>query len=143
MAKRKRRNAERSEQTKHYRTQSAAEKAATRAHKKYYSVTLWRVHDRDWAVHMKELKPKDLRNPRRPPGYGSFKRIARKAASKAASYVAGKRSRGRGTHKAYRAGRDAARNPRQLLFKSRAAAVKYAKAHGAKRFSVKKLERGR
>jgi hypothetical protein len=30
-----------------------------------------------------------------------------------------------------------------LLFKSRAAAVKYAKTHGAKRFSVKKLQRGR
>jgi hypothetical protein len=31
----------------------------------------------------------------------------------------------------------------QVLFKSRAAAVKYAKAHGAKRYSVKKLARGR
>jgi hypothetical protein len=38
-------------------------------------------------------------------------------------------------------------NPRKkngpLLFKSRAAAVKYARTHGAKRFSVKKLARGR
>jgi hypothetical protein len=38
-------------------------------------------------------------------------------------------------------------NPRkktgQLLFKSRAAAVKYARAQGAKRYSVKKLARGR
>lgn len=38
-------------------------------------------------------------------------------------------------------------NPRkrsgQLLFKSRAAAVKYAKSHGAKRYSVKKLARPR
>jgi hypothetical protein len=31
----------------------------------------------------------------------------------------------------------------QVLFKSRAAAVRYAKAHGAKRYSVKKLARGR
>ncbi len=30
-----------------------------------------------------------------------------------------------------------------LLFKSRAAAVKYARTHGAKRYSVKKLQRGR
>lgn len=95
--KRRKRNAEKSEQTKHYRTQSAAEKAAERAHKKYYSVTLWRVNDRDWAVHAKELKPKDLRNPR-----GSV-----------------------------------------LLFRSRAAAVKYAKSHGAKKFSVRKLRRGK
>lgn len=35
------------------------------------------------------------------------------------------------------------RNPKQLLFKSKAAATKYAKAHGAKRFSIKKLKRGR
>ena len=35
------------------------------------------------------------------------------------------------------------RNPKQLLFKSKAAAVAYARAHGAKKFSVKKLKRGR
>jgi hypothetical protein len=34
------------------------------------------------------------------------------------------------------------RNPRQLLFKSKAAAVAYAKSHGAKKFSVRKLKRG-
>jgi hypothetical protein len=35
------------------------------------------------------------------------------------------------------------RNPKQMLFKSKAAAVKYAREHGAKRFSVKKLKKGR
>jgi hypothetical protein len=36
-----------------------------------------------------------------------------------------------------------ASNPRgQLLFRTRAAAVKYAREHGAKRFSVRKLKRG-
>ncbi len=60
-AKRQRCNVEKSEQLKYYRTQSAAEKAGERAHKKYYSVTVWRVDDRTWAVHSKELKPKDLR----------------------------------------------------------------------------------
>jgi hypothetical protein len=35
------------------------------------------------------------------------------------------------------------KNPKQMLFKSKAAAVKYAKAHGAKRFSVKKLKKGK
>ena len=35
------------------------------------------------------------------------------------------------------------RNPKQLLFKSRAAAVAYAKSHGAKKFSVRKLKRGK
>ena len=33
------------------------------------------------------------------------------------------------------------RNPKQLLFKSKAAAIKYAREHGAKRFSVRKLRR--
>ena len=37
-----------------------------------------------------------------------------------------------------------ASNPRgQLLFSTRAAAVKYAREHGAKKFSVRKLKRGR
>ena len=37
-----------------------------------------------------------------------------------------------------------ARNPRggQLLFSSKAAAVKYAREHGAKKYSVRKLKRG-
>jgi hypothetical protein len=34
-------------------------------------------------------------------------------------------------------------NPRQLLFRTRAAALKYAREHGAKRFSIKKLKRGK
>lgn len=34
-------------------------------------------------------------------------------------------------------------NPRSLLFKTRAAALKYARDHGAKRFSIRKLKRGR
>jgi hypothetical protein len=33
------------------------------------------------------------------------------------------------------------RNPKQLLFRTKAAAVAYAKAHGAKKFSVRKLKR--
>ncbi len=36
-----------------------------------------------------------------------------------------------------------ARNPDQLLFRTRAAALKYAREHGAKRFSIKKLKRGK
>jgi hypothetical protein len=35
------------------------------------------------------------------------------------------------------------KNPSALLFRTRAAAVRYARAHGAKRYSVKKLKRGR
>jgi hypothetical protein len=35
------------------------------------------------------------------------------------------------------------RNPKQLLFRSRQAALVYARAHGAKKFSIKKLSRGR
>ncbi len=35
-------------------------------------------------------------------------------------------------------------NPRgSLLFRTRAAALKYAREHGAKKFSIKKLKRGR
>jgi hypothetical protein len=34
-------------------------------------------------------------------------------------------------------------NPVQLLFRTRVAAVKYARSHGAKKFSVRKLKRGR
>ena len=63
--KARRRNPERSETVKYYRTQQAAERAAERSHKKYYSVTVWRVDDRRWGVHSKELKPNDLRNPSR------------------------------------------------------------------------------
>jgi hypothetical protein len=40
-------------------------------------------------------------------------------------------------------GRLFGKNPVQLLFKTRAAALKYAREHGAKRFSIKKLKRGR
>lgn len=35
------------------------------------------------------------------------------------------------------------KNPAGLLFKTRSAALKYAREHGAKRFSIKKLKRGR
>jgi hypothetical protein len=35
------------------------------------------------------------------------------------------------------------KNPKQLLFRTKKAAAAYAKAHGAKRFSVRKLKRGR
>ena len=35
------------------------------------------------------------------------------------------------------------KNPKQLLFKSKKAAVAYARAKGAKRFSVRKLKRGK
>jgi hypothetical protein len=35
------------------------------------------------------------------------------------------------------------RNPKQMLFKSRSAATAYARAHGAAKFSVKKLKRGK
>jgi hypothetical protein len=35
------------------------------------------------------------------------------------------------------------KNPRSLLFRSRAAALKYAREHGAKKFSIKKLKRGK
>ncbi len=35
------------------------------------------------------------------------------------------------------------KNPRRLLFKTRAAALKYAREHGAKQFSIKKLKRGK
>jgi hypothetical protein len=35
------------------------------------------------------------------------------------------------------------KNPSALLFRTRAAALKYAREHGAKRFSIKKLKRGR
>lgn len=34
-------------------------------------------------------------------------------------------------------------NPKQLLFRTKAAALKYAREHGAKKFSVRKLKRGR
>lgn len=34
-------------------------------------------------------------------------------------------------------------NPRQLLFKSKAAALKYAREHGAKRFSIRNVKAGR
>jgi hypothetical protein len=34
-------------------------------------------------------------------------------------------------------------NPTQLLFRTKAAARAYAKAHGAKKFSVRKLKKGR
>jgi hypothetical protein len=34
-------------------------------------------------------------------------------------------------------------NPSQLLFRTRAAALKYAREHGAKKFSIKKLKRGK
>jgi hypothetical protein len=34
------------------------------------------------------------------------------------------------------------KNPHQLLFRTRAAAAKYAKEHGAKRYSIRKLRRG-
>ena len=34
-------------------------------------------------------------------------------------------------------------NPKQLLFPTRKAAAKYARANGAKKFSVKKLKRGK
>jgi hypothetical protein len=39
--------------------------------------------------------------------------------------------------------RKPAKNPRQLLFRTKKAAVKYARAHGAKKFSVRKLKRAR
>jgi hypothetical protein len=51
-----------------------------------------------------------------------------------------------GLTKGYRIGYSKAdrRNPGgSLLFRSRAAALKYAREHGAKRFSIKKLKRGR
>ncbi len=35
------------------------------------------------------------------------------------------------------------RNPKQMLFRTKKAAQAYAKAHGAKKFSVRKLKRGR
>ena len=35
------------------------------------------------------------------------------------------------------------KNPVQLLFRSRAAATKYAREHGAKRFSIRKVKAGR
>ena len=35
------------------------------------------------------------------------------------------------------------KNPKQLLFKSKKAAQAYARAHGAKKFSVRKLKRGK
>jgi hypothetical protein len=34
-------------------------------------------------------------------------------------------------------------NPRQLLFRTHAAAVKYAREHGARKFSVRKLRRAK
>jgi hypothetical protein len=119
-----------------------------------YGVQLQRGNvdvDCDWGSYLLYVEgsvmaaKKKRKNARRPPGYGSFKGIARKYARQSASYVAGKRSASRKTHKVYREARDAARNenPQQLLFKSKAAAVAYAREHGAKRFSVKKLKRGR
>ncbi len=39
--------------------------------------------------------------------------------------------------------RASSKNPKQMLFKTKAAAVKYARNHGAKKFSVRKLKRGR
>ncbi len=35
------------------------------------------------------------------------------------------------------------KNPKQLLFRTKAAALAYAKAHGTKKFSVRKLKKGR
>jgi hypothetical protein len=35
------------------------------------------------------------------------------------------------------------KNPKQLLFRSKKAARAYAKAHGAKKFSIRKLKKGR
>ncbi len=35
------------------------------------------------------------------------------------------------------------KNPKQLLFRTKSAARAYAKAHGVKKFSVRKLKRGR
>ena len=35
------------------------------------------------------------------------------------------------------------KNPKQLLFRTKKAAAAYAKAHGAKSFSVRKLKRGK
>jgi hypothetical protein len=49
------------------------------------------------------------------------------------SYFGGKRSRSRKTHN---------RNPTQLLFRTKKAARAYAKAHGAKKFSIRKLKKG-
>lgn len=36
-----------------------------------------------------------------------------------------------------------AKNPKQMLFRTKKAAHAYAKAHGAKKFSVRKLKRGK
>lgn len=35
------------------------------------------------------------------------------------------------------------RNPRSLVFRTKAAALKYARSHGVKKFSIRKLKRGR
>ena len=49
---------------------------------------------------------------------------------------------GRFPHERYEVQWETTKNP-QLLFHTRAAALKYAREHGAKNFSVRKLKRGR
>jgi hypothetical protein len=57
--------------------------------------------------------------------------------------VAGFKAKSEATKAARRERKLRGHNPTQLLFRTRAAALKYAREHGAKRFSIKKLKRGR
>jgi hypothetical protein len=82
---------------------------------------------------------------------------SKKQAQRLRSRIGGKRSASRKTHVLFRAEkkrgfaqvpysnpkrkRKRSRNPKQLLFRTKVAAVKYAREHGAKKFSVRKLKR--
>ncbi len=164
-AKRRRRNAEKSEQLKYYRTQSAAEKAGERAHKKYYAVTVWRVDDRNWAVHSKELKPKDLR---RNAGPGTLRSLKKKLKAKYPGSFRGWKQVKAVTHRK-RAARKSVANPTvydsagkaigkfsrkaakiaarvvggrvgpTISFPTKAALLKYAHEHGLKVSSLRKV----
>lgn len=83
------------------------------------------------------------KNPRRLPGYGALKDQRRKQLRKSASYIAGKRSTGRKTHKYFREGLSKAiRNPVTMVG-TKAALKKYAAAHGLKIKSIRKVKRAR
>jgi hypothetical protein len=90
------------------------------------------VHDADGEY---ADSPKDFRLKRTAERYAA--RMQKKADQRRGKNPMAKKRKKRRSSAKHR------KNPKQLLFRSKKAARAYAKAHGAKKFSIRKLKKGR
>jgi hypothetical protein len=101
--------------------------------RKYYE-TDYKTGISRWVEH-----PQDYPKPKRKKKNAKLRTLKKKL--KKQYYPEGGRFEGWSTVKKVIAARG--KNPVQLLFRTKASALKYAREHGAKRFSIRKVKAGR